>query len=93
MALFRGIQEYFTLNVNNITLVFDSGNIFLYPPKKSHPIVYKYRRISIENALNMKLSHSKYNHCLFLIIKKKSIRIIKPKYNEHLSHRFQPAAT
>ena len=27
MALFRGIQEYIALNANNITLVFDSGNI------------------------------------------------------------------
>ena len=49
MALFRGIQEYIALDANNITLVFDSGNIvnisgniFLYPPKKSHPILYKY---------------------------------------------------
>ena len=40
MALFRGIQEYIALDANNITLVFDSGNIvnisgniFLYPPK------------------------------------------------------------
>ena len=47
MALFRGIQEYIALDANNITLVFDSGNIvnisgniFLYPPKKSHPILY-----------------------------------------------------
>ena len=38
MALFRGIQEYIALDANNITLVFDSGNIanisgniFLYP--------------------------------------------------------------
>ena len=48
MALFRGIQEYITLDANNITLVFDSGNIvyisgniFLYPPQ-GHPILYKY---------------------------------------------------
>ena len=27
MALFRGIQEYIALDANNITLVFDSGNI------------------------------------------------------------------
>ena len=46
MALFRGIQEYIALDVNNITLVFDSGNIvnisgniFLYPPQ-GHPILY-----------------------------------------------------
>ena len=44
MALFRGIQEYIALDANNITLVFDSGNIvnisgniFLYPPQ-GHPI-------------------------------------------------------
>ena len=48
MALFRGIQEYIALDANNITLVFDSGNIvnisgniFLYPPQ-GHPILYKY---------------------------------------------------
>ena len=46
MALFRGIQEYIALGANNITLVFDSGNIvnisgniFLYPPQ-GHPILY-----------------------------------------------------
>ena len=46
MALFRGIQEYIALDANNITLVFDSGNIvnisgniFLYPPQ-AHPILY-----------------------------------------------------
>ena len=63
MAL-RVIQEYIALDANNITLVFDSGNIvnisvvnniarvedegnivsiegniFLYPPKRSHPIL------------------------------------------------------
>ena len=27
MALFRGIQEYIARDANNITLVFDSGNI------------------------------------------------------------------
>ena len=41
MALFRGIQEYIALDANNITLVFNSGNIFLYPPQ-GHPILYKY---------------------------------------------------
>ena len=47
MALFRGIQEYIALDANNITLVFDSGNIvnisgniFLYP-SQGHPILYK----------------------------------------------------
>ena len=46
MALFRGIQEYIALDANNITLVFDSGNIvnisgniLLYPPQ-GHPILY-----------------------------------------------------
>ena len=46
MALFRGIQEYIALDANNITLVFDwgnivniSGNTFLYPPQ-GHPILY-----------------------------------------------------
>ena len=48
MALFRGINEFIALDANNITLVFDSGNIvnisgniFLYPPQ-GHPILYKY---------------------------------------------------
>ena len=48
MALFREIQEYIALDANNITLVFDSGNIvnisgniFLYPPQ-GHPKLYKY---------------------------------------------------
>ena len=48
MTLFQGIQEYIALNANNITLVFDSGNIinisgdiFLYPPQ-GHPILYKH---------------------------------------------------
>ena len=46
MALFQGIQEYIALDANNITLVFDSGNIvnisgniFLYPPQ-GHPILF-----------------------------------------------------
>ena len=45
MAL-RGIQEYITSDANNIArvegegnIVNISGNIFLYPPKKSHPIL------------------------------------------------------
>ena len=48
MALFRGIQEYIALDANNITLVFDSGNIvnisgniFSYP-SQGHPILYNY---------------------------------------------------
>ena len=44
MAL-RGIQEYIARDVNNIARVEDEGivsiegNIFLYPPKKSHLIL------------------------------------------------------
>ena len=45
MAL-RRIQEYIARDVNNIARVEDEGNIvsiegniFLYPPKKSHPIL------------------------------------------------------
>ena len=45
MAL-RGIQEYIARDVNNIARVEEKGNIvgiegniFLYPPKKSHPIL------------------------------------------------------
>ena len=48
MALFRRIQEYIALDANDITLIFDSGNIvnisgniFLYPPQ-GHPILYNY---------------------------------------------------
>ena len=48
MAL-REIQEYIARDVNNIARVEDAanivsieGNIFLYPPKKSHPILYYY---------------------------------------------------
>ena len=48
MALFRGIQEYIALDANDITLIFDSGNIvnisgniFLYPPQ-GQPILYNY---------------------------------------------------
>ena len=50
MTLFRGTQEYIALDANNITLIFDSGNIvnisgniFLYPPQ-GHPILYNYYR-------------------------------------------------
>ena len=54
MALFRGIQEYIALDANNITLVFDSGNIvniFLYPPQ-GHPILYKYSQfVKVPNIL------------------------------------------
>ena len=42
----RGIQEYIAKDVNDIARVEDEGNIvsiegniFLYPPKKSHPIL------------------------------------------------------
>ena len=57
MALFRGIQEYIALDANNITLVFDSGNIvnisgniFSYPPE-GHPILQYY----IINVIGHKL--------------------------------------
>ena len=42
----EGIQEYTARDVNNIARVEDEGNIvsiegnvFLFPPKKSHPIL------------------------------------------------------
>ena len=42
----RGIQAFIARDVNNIARVEDEGNIvsiegniFLYPPKKSHPIL------------------------------------------------------
>ena len=44
--VFRGIQEYIAQDANNIVWVEDEGNIvsiegniFLYTPKKSHPIL------------------------------------------------------
>ena len=56
MALFRGIQEHIALDANNITLVFDlgnivniSGNIFLYPPQ-GHPILYNYLTMHFHKA-------------------------------------------
>ena len=60
MALFRGIQEYIALDANNITLVFDSGNIvnisgniFLHPPL-GHPILYNYHGYrDIHNRVNV----------------------------------------
>ena len=61
MALFRGIQEYIALDANNITLVFDSGNIvnisgniFLYPPQ-GHPILYNYPKRQKGNTLRYNL--------------------------------------
>ena len=63
MALFRGIQEYIALDANNITLVFDSGNIvnisgniFLYPPQ-GHPILYNYPCPSHGLVRSLKSSH------------------------------------
>ena len=51
---FSRIQECIALDANNITLVFDSGNIvnisgniFLYPPQ-GHPILYKYLKETFE---------------------------------------------
>ena len=46
MALFRGIQEYIALDANNITLVFDSGNIVDISGNILYPILYKYRILS-----------------------------------------------
>ena len=64
MALFRGIQEYIALNANNITLVFNSGNIvnisgniFLYPPQ-GNPILYKF--ISYSYIYNLMITDMKY---------------------------------
>ena len=66
MALFRGIQEYIALDANNITLVFDSGNIvnisgniFLYPPQ-GHPILYKYHESCESCDQNSIQSHTVY---------------------------------
>ena len=58
MALFRGIQEYIALDANNITLVFDSGNIvnisgniFLYPPQ-GRPILYNCAFVDFTQAFD-----------------------------------------
>ena len=55
MAL-RGIQEYIPRDVNNIARVEDEGNIvsiegniFLYPPKKSHTILLLFIQGSVCN--------------------------------------------
>ena len=65
MALFRGIQEYVALDANNITLVFDSGNIvnisgniFLYPPQ-GHPILYNYLYLELKVLIYVKLDEMK----------------------------------
>ena len=70
MALFRGIQEYIALDANNITLVFDSGNIvnisgniFLYPPQ-GHPILYNYYTRSSMNIHLPKINHSFGTRCM-----------------------------
>ena len=75
MALFRGIQEYIALDANNITLVFDSGNIvnisgniFLYPPQ-GHPILYNYllRHMQyISENIEMSLFIVEYNLSLYV---------------------------
>ena len=74
MALFRGIQEYIALDANNITLVFDSGNIvnisgniFLYPPQ-GHPILYKYPNLRHLVQISLVLQVS-YAQDIFLALK------------------------
>ena len=69
MALFRGIQEYIALDANNITLVFDSGNIvnisgniFLYPPQ-GHPILYNYSTIDLKLVSGNVLTVGHYPDC------------------------------
>ena len=70
MALFRGIQEYIALDANNITLVFDSGNIvnisgniFLYPPQ-GHPILYKYTTQCTLHAHVCTYCNAKYHYVI-----------------------------
>ena len=74
MALFRGIQEYIALDANNITLVFDSGNIvnisgniFLYPPQ-GHPILYKYSYRLLKRTAVMEPDRSICSGCLFALL-------------------------
>ena len=79
MALFRGIQEYIALDANNITLVFDSGNIvnisgniFLYPPQ-GHPILYNYSthiKIILKSLIGNYVQHKEYYPKLIKIVLK-----------------------
>ena len=75
MTLFRGIQEYNALDANNITLVFDSGNIvnisgniFLYPPQ-GHPILYNYPPACVDEPIKVKHCIKNYviPECLYSI--------------------------
>ena len=91
MALFRGIQEYIALDANNITLVFDSGNIvnisgniFLYPPQ-GHPILYKYQTF-VEARINDNITKFKDTlpkNCLQLF--NSSFEKVKSKYLSKVS--------
>ena len=94
MALFRGIQEYIALDVNNITLVFDSGNIvnisgniFLYPPQ-GHPILYNSAKCSRKAFISIvhfkrRVFHDSFNQYVFFFSKHCTI-IPQNKCNIHL---------
>ena len=83
MALFRGIQEYIALDANNITLVFDSGNIvnisgniFWYPPQ-GHPILYNSCNVIAKAIgfcmliktpnLTLAVNHATFQHSVVII--------------------------
>ena len=39
MMALKGIQKYIARDANNMPIVSIEGNIFLYPPEKSHQIL------------------------------------------------------
>ena len=83
MAL-RGIQEYIARDVNNIARVEDEGNIvsikgniFLYPPKKSHSIATWFNLFSnvmsryflfkhVKSDSSATIRFSKHKHHVFI---------------------------
>ena len=71
MALFRGIQEYIALDANNITLVFDSGNIvnisgniFLYIEAIQYYIII----LGLSKSLSMGMIGVMYKYTPFYIV-------------------------
>ena len=92
MALFRGIQEYIALDANNITLVFDSGNIvsiscniFLYPPQ-GHPILYNHSLTCYLKLTKIVVSESRYmlNGMILILILRFSRFYVVTFLNDHL---------
>ena len=95
MALFRGIQEYIALDANNITLVFDSGNIvnisgniFLYPPQ-GHPILYNCYRTQI---LWIRLIYRKPEERLETVVTFLHVELLRLnlRVSEYLNYQISP---